>query len=953
MSCAILPLSFAEDGFLQSRENMLDFPVTRIETPVIARHNASDIIYATNFSSAVDINEDSWPDHWGKHHGPGYPRYIEAQIVPRRTPFGTGSLQIPILRGGTAIFTPQIGTLSGLTYSGNAYVMSQGLQHNHVFVSLSLLDHDGNVLQTSFSETVINTNGWARLTTPSLLAEHPDTYAVAMGVHIVPTSRQDLSGMVEIGQLSISEHPTIQFDSQTPWQLYTFGSKVEINGRIATSSETWSQATLEIRDAYGNIIESRPVAKPEHEMPIPGANERPFANSGRLPVSSAAWESASDGSSAQNLPQLSQYGFQWAPTIEAPGFYSVTLSLPMPGVDPYTLKSRGATQSTSFVVIKPYSVGVGGNFGWSLPVHTNIDDCVALKPLLNVAGISLLKYPLWLDVGTSEATWHDHAQFCEWLVGEHIRGIGVLAEPPQELLAAWQREFQLTRHGMLLPPIAQAQANKGQAVVADDTLPYKPTLDIGSSGNIFNLPQERWLPSVETTIFRLGMMVPGWQFGGDGDMSLTGFGGLETLLQMLDARLKEHGLDTLIGIPWDWVYPFPQFGDEPRDSTMRFLSLDNQWPLTADDLAYYLDASSDSNVKRFVQIDLLDKRRYSLEERIIDLVRRLVTAQEHGASAMFLSRPFDENRGVFSPSGKPGELFLPWRTSALMISGRQALGRFDMPGGSENHLFRNAYETSMVVWNPVSTEETLFLGNDCQIVDVWGRENSPESDHQHQKIPVGAVPIFVRNINHDVAMIRQNCRLESSNIPSRYGEPIANKLYFTNTTGEPLSGQLTIVAPPGVDVRPNTILLNLMGGETLERDLALTLSAQATSGPQMLRVQVNSGLRDARVFDTYHPIDIGGGDISIDFSTRLNRSGELEVQQAFINDGQEIADFTCTLYIPNHPLQKMQIRNQGFGRSDYTYTIPNGRSLIGKKLRLVAKDNNSRRILKYEIDIEP
>ena len=268
-------------------------------------------------------------------------------------------------------------------------------------------------------------------------------------------------------------------------------------------------------------------------------------------------------------------------------------------------------------------------------------------------------------------------------------------------------------------------------------------------------------------------------------------------------------------------------------------------------------------------------------------------------------------------------------------------------------MFYGLSGTIMVVWNETPGEELLFLGKDSVIINAWGKKTRPEIDNVRHRVPVGPVPVFVTNLHHDVAMIRTKCTLETPDIPSRYGEQIPNTLYFTNTTGESLNGWLTMVPPPGVTVEPKAVQFHLMGGETLERPVTFHLDAQAISGKQTLRVDVQANLQDAPIFGVYLPIHIGGGDVSIDLSTRLNRNNELEVQQAFINEGQRLANFTCTLYIPNRPLQKMQIRSQGFGRADYTYTIPNGQMLIGKQLRVIAREINGRRVLRYEITAKP
>ena len=901
---------------------MLKFPATKIESPFVQRDPLAEIVYRTNFEAAADYDEDLWPDGWTRYFGEGYPRYLQIGITSRRSPFGEACLEIPVQRGAAAAFSPRAEVQQGLTYMGHAHLLSQDLQHNRVFVSLSLLDADGLVLKTTISEPVINTDGWVPLSTLPITVDHPEAHSISLGLHVIPTGRQDLRGLVEIGEVVISEQPTIQFDKSNPLQLYTNPEAITLSGKITASPSSWHGARLEIRNAYGQVIESRPLA------------ERGMGNS-----------------FGDNSP--GQYGFHWNPTITEPGYYEVVLSLPMPGIDPYTLEPKGTSQSTSFALIEPHGMIVGGDFGWSLPADMTIEQCLALQPLLETAGISRLKFPVWLTETSPQSEWRDYTQFCQWLADRSILGIGVLSTPPDELLAVWQRQMHLVRNGVPVPTMRSITAPQSGTTIPATATP-KTTLDIDRSGNIFTLPPEMWLPSVESTIFRLGMIVPQWQLGRDGDLSLGGFGGFNALLGEIDTQLHQQGLDASVGLPWDWVYPFPQYMNEKNPQMPQgFLSLENAWPLTVDDLTYYLEATKDSQAKQYVMFDLLDKRRYSLDSRINDLVRRMIAAKEHGADAVFLAQPFDANTGVFDLAGQPGELFLPWRTTASVISGKQPVGSFNMPGGSENRVFRGLSGTVMAVWNETPGEESLFLGKDSVLVDVWGKKSPPKLDSFRHVIPVGPVPVFVTNLHHDVAMIRGNCMLETSNIPSRYGAPIPNTLYFTNTTGEALSGQLTLVPPPGVTVEPKQIRINLIGGETLEQKVAFQLNAQAISGEQNLRADVQTNLQDAPIFGVYLPINIGGGDVSIDLSTRLNRNDELEVQQAFINDGQPLVNFTCTLYIPNRPLQKMQVRQQGFGRTDYTYTIPNGKSLIGKPLRVVTKEINGQRMLKYEITAKP
>ena len=909
------------------------FPTSYINSPVVTRGQLRGEVFNTNFGADSDINEDLWPDDWTQFFGDGFPRYAQARIASRRTPFGSNCLHIPIQRGGVTLFTPRVEILSGLTYVANAQVVSSGLEHNRVFISLSLLDRDGRILKTTVSERIVNTEGWTPLVTPPVTADHPQADSVSVGLHVIPQDRQDLAGLVEFGLVRISEQPTIRFEKKNPWQLYTHPDEIEISGRITASPTSRQGAKLEIRDAYSRVLDSRPLVDRGDDF---GWSVNP--------------------NDQQSADEVGQYGFHWRPQITQPGYYAVSLSLPLPGIDPATLEPKETSQTTSFALLEPYGTIINGDFGWSLPDSMTIEQCRQMQPLLETAGISRLKFPAWLAANSPESVSQQYMLFGEWLAERRIQAVGVFSLPPASVLAGWQTQMPLVKNGHPVASIPSTQASSAtvSSVVSPSPLLTQSPLDIGQVGNIFLLPPDFWLPSIEATIFRLGMIVPNWQLGRDDDRSLMGFDEIATLLEHIDSQSQNQGLNASFGLPWDWVYPFPQFPFDVGSQQPRgFLALDNEWPLTVDDLAYYLNATNDNGVTRFVMLKLIDRRRYSFEGRVIDMVRRMIAAKEHGADAVFLANPFDSDVGLFNPDGEPGELFLPWRTTARMISGKQPLGGFTMPRGSENHLFRGQSGTIMAVWNEVPTDEVLFLGKNSEIVDVWGRKTRPMPDNQRQVVPVGQVPIFLTDMHHDVAMIRQNCRLESSDIPSQYGMPIPNTLYFTNTTGEPLSGRLMFVTPEGVTVEPTVLPLNLMSGETVEQRLTFRLSAQAMSGEQMLEMEVQAGLQDAPIFSVYQPINIGGGDVSIDLSTRLNRNDELEVYQAFINDGQIPVNFTCTLYIPNRPLQKMQVRNHGFGRFDYTFTIPNGRSMLGKPLRVVAKEADGQRVLKYELTAKP
>src|SRR4029078_5662637 len=91
--------------------------------------------------------------------------------------------------------------------------------------------------------------------------------------------------------------------------------------------------------------------------------------------------------------------------------------------------------------------------------------------------------------------------------------------------------------------------------------------------------------------------------------------------------------------------------------------------------------------RRWIHITPLPRGEYASEVRVQDLVQRLLATTMNGVDAVFLPEPFNNDRGVMNDDGSPGELFVPWRTTAMLIGGTEYLGPLQLPGGSIGHAF--------------------------------------------------------------------------------------------------------------------------------------------------------------------------------------------------------------------------------------------------------------------------
>jgi hypothetical protein len=360
---------------------------------------------------------------------------------------------------------------------------------------------------------------------------------------------------------------------------------------------------------------------------------------------------------------------------------------------------------------------------------------------------------------------------------------------------------------------------------------------------------------------------------------------------------------------------------------------------------------------RWVLLKPLSLREYGMEDRARDLIEQMLAAKVHGAARIFVSDPLDGERGLLNDDGTPGELFLPWRTAALALAGAEPLGIVRLPQGSTGHVLVRDHDAVMVAWNRTPTREILYLGDDVRHIDLWGREQPLAKTEAGHQLRLTSLPSFVSGLNKAVALWRQRFALATDRIPSVFNERHPNRFEFQNTFDRPVEGHVTLVPPEQWAVRPDRFTFRLNPGETLRQDFDLTLPNNAISGLHALRADfgLEGGPDAGRVdrFSVYRPVRVGLETVRVEFSTRLNERGELEVQQWTVNEGDKPIDLRCQLFAPGRQRLSTQVVGLGRGQDLKTHRVPDGRELIGKTLWLQAQDPHGPQVLNYRFVVEP
>ncbi len=896
------------------------------ELPRLTRSGGT--IFRALFDSGSDaLDGDRWPDYWtrkgGSDRGIVFPAYLDISIAESRNPFGNYALRMNMEGGAAAVFSPKIRVRRGMSYTVSAYVDAEGIVFDDVFIMLAFYGKKVELpIKTVISEKVKSTGGWRRLEIGPIVADAEDVDSVAVGLLTIHGARQDYGAQVDFANIEINESPTVTLSMQDEHHLFFDHKNIDVRCRLNGIDPAQHTVDFVLEDPFGRVIGRREV-----DMMI---GSRPAAQF--VLTNEDDWNVFQGVAVWQKLP-IAGPGF-YRLKVATPDSFQKSLKLPE-GVffrDPLL-----DAEPLTLVVMESGFFVPNGEFGWNLDGWT-LEDIQKMQGILRQSGVSRLKIPAWYTGQDSTGAPSEQrrllSEICDSLALNQVRIVGLLSPIPEEV----QKEIKLG-------PV--------------------------NAASLFSLNVDAWTAPLQPTLQELSLLVKDWQWTTDEDRSIADIPGFAEHFETFRKSFDRNDFDFGTGFAWDWNNPLPeQFshpappaespvepasppatepaaeGVSPAPPTTllrsiprpvnEFVVLSTAFPLTHDELEHYLGQTAQSKIRRFVSLMPLPQQDYPLEDRILDFVRRMVIAKSASAEAIFLARPVSDQTGVLRSNGTPSELFLPWRTTSNLISGKRFLGSVNLPQKSRNYNFAlGGGSTVMVVWNDHGTRdkpvlETLYLGEEPVFVDVWGKKIEPEQEGREQTVPVTAMPLFVTGVDSNVTRFRLAFQLGSKQIDSFPNRPNNIPFTFRNDTGFPVSAQISASGPnPGHwTVSPPVQTLALEPGASGSGQFEIRLSERANTGKRPIRIDIQVQGAEPREFTVYDEINIGEAEAFMEFSSRMNRAGNIEITQAFINNGDKEYTYSCRLIVPRCPYQTATITRQSFGRVEHIYTIPRGQQLL-------------------------
>lgn len=890
-------------------------------------HPGAEVVYQTRFEQGDDINFDGWPDEWTRRRGPGFPLYVNIAIADDPDTPPSQCLRITLDGGAASVYSPPIAIEPHYTYVLQGRLRATQLQRDQVYLSLTFSpapnekeDEDRNKNENENESKSKNGNGdkapaeseqkevhlsskftdvpvWTQVEIGPVTPNDLGARKATIGLHVIPVGRPDLRGVVLFDDLRLLRLPQLAITSPNKQNIFLDPQDVTFSCAAAGLGQSNPAVHWELFDATG-----RSVATETQTAPSVHADPQPTTSGEAQPPDA-------EEPTPVRIPATPSHptNVTWHPPVPGKGFFTVRAT--WQHEDGHQLQ-----QSVSFIVTRPCTTPLRGDFGWSMPSDNVPIQNGDLLKLLPLARVSWLKYALPTDAQNDSAL-DELAAFADQLKAQNVELVGTFAAVPASA--------------------RQALIGKEQPTLAD--LFLRPDL------------WEKWLDALTS---RFASRINYWQLGADGDDCFLDVDGLDRIVPAVRQHLEAAGSRSQVGLAWQWTQMWPAATGTPAPS---FLSLAESPDFTHSELERYVDGARASDVIWFA-VRPLSRREYSQDERIRDLVLRLMTAKTRNKSVVFVTDPFDDDHGLFQRDGTPSELLLPWTTTAEQLSGAGYLGRLQLPGDSPNCVFGRGDEAIVVVWNDEPTRESLRLGARVTPIDVWG-QTLPVADatsaNSVQTIPADRLPLFLTGLPLPLGRWQVSCSWTPLRLASVVGLKQAARVRFHNPFPRDVRGTVTIQPPRHWRISRTSFPIQLAANESQELLFDVVLQSDASAGVQQVALDFAIETDRPYTFRVEHHVEVGVGDIFVQVDTWRDREGRLIVEQHLVNTTPRALSFNCYLYAPGRRRVRHQVLNLTAGTNNHAFVLTDGQELAGQPLWLRVEEIGGVRTLNYEIPSPP
>lgn len=858
------------------------------------------------------FNVEALPMDWQKVEGPGLPHYVNGKLSRQEARGGEYSFQFD-LNGGSLVYRYPAGKIAarvGGHYRVEAWAKTTPLRYARARVTAYFADVDMRpLIPTVRHSNLYAASGageaWHRLEVELTASDEKAAFLVIELSAVQPTLQkgstlgshalymQDIRGTLWFDDLSVSQVPRVTMSTDRPGNVFPAGVPISVHIEVNDRFTDDLSAQLVIRDADGKTVHSDSRALDLTDAKSPGDGVRSLTVAlPTLPVGcyhvGVAMSSQGESLGEQRLAivRLADSG------------------LPVPADD------RLGVIATQL----PYEA-------WR-----------ELPDLLTLLGVGRVKLAVWTERG--DVTQIADAGFDSLL--EELRRRNIT---PTACLTG------------LPPAIAARVGGKDWA-------------------NLLKAPDDAWQPRLAYMIARHANHLDRWQLGEDGTDEFVTNPLMRRVYDRFHTEFTRLMQTPDLAMPWPAWYELEDSAPQSIALSLPASVLPAQVPLyvadspglgrAGDERLINASATGSMNApQRILSLSLqpLDRERYGREAQIRDLAQRYAHAVAAGARRIDLPLPFEARLVGDEIVREPQELLLIIRTLNMLLGNSTFKGRVPIAENIEAFLFDRNGQGVLMLWSrgnePGVKELAINLGSRPMCVDLWGNVTpllTGDRRRQSARLQVGPMPIFLLDIDGEMAQLRSSVAWSNDKIESSF-KPHVRKLRFTNPYRTGLSGQIRLRGPAGWSLSPPALQFSLNPGETLDRDVIIEFPYNSFAGTKPVEVEFMLQSPVDETFAVPAPFQLGLGDIGLQTIALLD-GPDLLVQQQITNYGEKPIDYTAFAILPGQARQERLVTNLGPGRSTIKkYRFPNVPSSGTFRVRSGMKELDGTRILNDEVEV--
>ncbi len=889
------------------------------EAKDIDHFNDSVPVFICRFSEEEwDINYDQWPDGWMRSQDMEHASYARIAIEPGEEDIQGNMLVIHPDGSSVKISSPPIHVLPKFSYIIRLKLKESGIEHGDIKISLGYYNSDNELLQLEEESKIKAEHGWKQIEMGEFKPRDKSIDRMKLHIEFNRGKRVDLSALLAVAEIELLRQPSIEIYTDSKFNVYTNPEDVVVTCELSGIKERNPELRFQLLDATNRKIGNAGIRTLEGDLI---SEEKKLASD--IVHGYGGDETGYEGKK------------QWHPPIKEHGFYRVRVQM--------LSSTTGEVMSEPAITIAVVPEGLQetyhGEFGWSLTQADYPLSFKVLQDLLPLAGVNFVKIPVWFPINKEERG-NKLLDFSGHIAARGIEMVGIIDDPTERI---------------------------------------QNPLDFESSSPIesfLTANAEQWLEQYDHVITKLSLQVRWWQLGLDDDTSFVGASKIIQRIRDIRNSLFRFGQDTRLGIGWRWDYMREWDEIVPWDFQQMSYAAD----LNSVQLDEWMRTATPTNSQRWVAVAPHDETPEGLDDvgrhqfRVRDFVEQIIVAKINNADGIYVINPFsglpDPNElqtGVMNIDGTPGELLLPWRTCARLLSGASYIGSQVMPKDSKNWIFKRPDGSIvMVLWNHDSVTEKLYLGDDVEEFDIWGKSKKLPVEDGKQVITVNRMPRFLLGLNEEVAEWRMNTQFAETRYPSVFGIELENAIQVKNTFGQGVVGGVRVHVPAdGMDASfENTkqsqswnlsfddTRLKLSRNESADLPILVNLF-EALYGKQPVRIDFEVDGDKTYRFSVWRKLHVGRGDIKLAIHTELTDEGRLVIRQEMQNNGNDFASFKCQLYAPPSRRKRVHVYQLGNNIDKKTFTYVDGSSMIGRDVKLRIEEVDGDRVLIYRFVVDP